>query len=321
MTTTPATFPTADGDLIRRATCPVCAGAHEPETVVDGLKYVRCTGCGLTFMDPMPTQRWYDELYAADYWEGREKEADREDETHRRLRKEHLRAVSYLRALRSIKDLPERGVLLEVGCGTGGAAASLAEALAWSAVGVEPDVASRRVASRLGVRTDAVTLDELIDQRREFDLVLLSHVLEHVVEPDAFLAQVLRVLAPQGMLIIEVPNGLTNASLHLFHPYLYTRRALTMLLAHRGLSAAVRAHGGASSRMRHHYLLAIARRADDAVVSGSVFGRSFGRAWSRAWKRSRVLRRIDGSLARRMVVADEGLLSGWSERLGTTHGP
>jgi SAM-dependent methyltransferase len=185
---------------------------------------------------------------------------------------------------------------------------------------VEPDLASRRIAAELGVRTDAASLDDLIDQRREFDLVLLSHVLEHVVEPEAFLSQVLRVLSPQGMLIIEVPNGLTNESLHLFHPYLYTRRALTTLLAHHGLAAAVCAHGGASSRMRRHYLLAIARRADGAVVAGSVFGRSFGRAWSRAWKRSRILRRIDGALVRRMVVADERLLALWAEVLGTVQG-
>jgi SAM-dependent methyltransferase len=40
-----------------------------------------------------------------------------------------------------------------------------------------------------------------------FDLVICSHALEHVVELDATLAEIARVLKPTGRLFVSVPNG------------------------------------------------------------------------------------------------------------------
>ena len=307
-------FPEAEADLGRRDSCRVCSGEHRPEPAVGRLTYVRCRSCGLVFMEPMPSQRWYDGRYAAEYWEGQAKRDDRADETSRRLRKEHLRAIAYAEVARAA-GLPPEGTLLEIGCGTGGAAATLAEALGWSAAGVEPDVASRVIATTIGVTVDATDIDGLIAHGRTFGLILLSHVLEHVVDPDRFLTQVLRLLAPNGVLLIEVPNGMTNESLHLFHPYLFTRRALTTLLLRHGLQADVFAHGGAASRMRHHFLLAVARRGGRMTVRGMRFGRRLGQAWSRAWKRGRVLHRVDALLVRRSVRAYEPLLARWERAL------
>lgn len=307
-------FPLDDSDLIRRERCPVCAATHVSGPTVDGLTFARCTDCGLVFMEPMPTQRWYDARYVADYWEGQAKRQDPFEETMRRLRKEHLRAVTYAKVA-AAAGLPDRGALLEIGCGAGGAAATLAHALGWRAFGVEPDVASRALASAIGVTVDTTSVDGFVAKGQKFDLVLLSHVLEHVVDHDRFLEQVLRLLSPDGVLLIEVPNGMTNESLHLFHPYLFTRRALTTLLGRHGLDARITAHGGASSRMRRHYLLAVGRRSDIAVVRGLRTGRSIGQAWSRAWNRGRILRRIDAALVRRCVFPDEVLLRRWRRLL------
>jgi 2-polyprenyl-3-methyl-5-hydroxy-6-metoxy-1,4-benzoquinol methylase len=304
-------FPTVEEDLVRRDACPICGGLCRPDAILGDLTYVRCQRCGLTFMQPMPSHEWYARLYEADYWEGRAQRSDTFEESARRLRKEHLRAIAYLRALRRNGALPERGTLLEVGCGTGGAGVTLADALGWDAVGVEPDGASRAVASAIGVAVDATDLETLAAQGRVFDVVLLSHVLEHVVHPQGFLDSIQRVLREDGVLLIEVPNGFTNESLHLFHPYLFTRRALTTLLSQHGLHAEVIAHGGASSRMRRHYLLAIATRSTEADVSGAKRGIRIGRAWSNAWRSGRVLRRIDRLLVERTVRADEALLDTW----------
>lgn len=307
-------FPTEEADLIRRGSCPVCGGSHHAGPEVGILRYRRCDACRLVFMDPIPAQHWYDERYAAAYWEGQAKREDRSEETARRLRKEHLRAVTYLRAARRA-GLPATGSVLEIGCGAGGAVATLAHGLGWEATGVEPDLASRELARAIGVSVDGSTIGDLIDRGRTFDLILLSHVLEHVVDGDRFLADVLRLLSPDGTLLIEVPNGMTNESLHLFHPYLFTRRALTSLLARHGLSGPVMAHGGAASRMRRHYLLAVVRRAARPQVRGLRRGRRLGQAWSRAWNRGRVLRRIDAALVRRSVRADEALLATWHRAL------
>ena len=264
-------------------------------------------------MDPMPTQSWYDELYKGEYWEGRAERQTPAEEIARRLRKEHLRAVSYLRVLAETGPSKEEGTLLEVGCGTGGAVATIADALGWDAVGMEPDRSSRDVATRIGVSLLDGDVTDLAASGQAFDLVLLSHVLEHVVDPHAFLESVLSLLGPEGRLVIEVPNGFTNESLHLFHPYLYTRRALTTLLSQHGLGVRITAHGGASSRMRRHYLLAIAGTGFEPESSGARRGFWLSRAWARAWQRNRGLRRVDRHLTDRAVAPDPVLLDRWQK--------
>lgn len=314
-------FPSSEADLIRRDRCPVCRGQHRPATVVDGLEYVRCVACGLTFMDPMPTQSWYDDLYKGEYWESMAERQTRAEEIARRLRKQHLRAICYLRVLAETGPLDEGGTLLEVGCGTGGAVATLADAFGWDAVGIEPDRSSREVATRIGVSLVDRSLEDLSADGPAFDLVLLSHVLEHVVNPHAFLESALSLLRPEGRLVIEVPNGFFNEDLHLFHPYLYTRRSLTTLLSQHGCAARVTAHGGARSRVRRLYLLSVASFGHEIVVSGGRWGFWLSRAWARAWQRNRVLRRVDRHLTDRAVAPDPVLLDRWQRAVigrGTT---
>ncbi len=105
---------------------------------------------------------------------------------------------------------PEEGhgtSLLDVGCGGGANLAAFA-ARGFTAIGVEPDEAARREASKHG-RVVPGTAESLPDEvlSRSYETVLLSHVLEHCVDPQAALANVRKVLAKSGRLILEVPNN------------------------------------------------------------------------------------------------------------------
>jgi SAM-dependent methyltransferase len=97
--------------------------------------------------------------------------------------------------------------LCDVGCGSGQAMSAFKQA-GYDAVGIEPDPAARELASHIG-EVFAGTAEALPDAvaGREFDVVLLSHVLEHCIDPAAALRNVKRLLAPQGTAIIEVPNN------------------------------------------------------------------------------------------------------------------
>jgi SAM-dependent methyltransferase len=97
--------------------------------------------------------------------------------------------------------------LCDVGCGSGQAMSAFKQA-GYDAVGVEPDPAARGLASRIGqvFGGTAETLPDAI-AGREFDIVLLSHVLEHCIDPAAALRNVKRLLGPDGTAIIEVPNN------------------------------------------------------------------------------------------------------------------
>jgi SAM-dependent methyltransferase len=97
--------------------------------------------------------------------------------------------------------------LCDVGCGSGQAMSAFKQA-GYSAVGIEPDAAPRALAGRVGnvFEGTAEALPEVI-AGREFDVVLLSHVLEHCIDPAAALCNVKRMLAPRGTAVVEVPNN------------------------------------------------------------------------------------------------------------------
>lgn len=97
--------------------------------------------------------------------------------------------------------------LCDIGCGSGQAMAAFKQA-GYDAIGVEPDPAARALASKVGQVFEG-TAESLPAAMvgREFDVVLLSHVLEHCIDPGEALGNVKGLLAPQGTAIIEVPNN------------------------------------------------------------------------------------------------------------------
>lgn len=103
-----------------------------------------------------------------------------------------------------------RPVLCDVGCGGGQAMAKFKQA-GYEAVGIEPDAGARAIAAVNGevFEGTAEALPAAMEGRK-FDVVLLSHVLEHCIDPVAALRNVKKLLAEDGTAIIEVPN---NASL------------------------------------------------------------------------------------------------------------
>ncbi len=105
---------------------------------------------------------------------------------------------------------PDRGRLLDIGCGNG----PLLQAMGrlrpgWTLAGAEQSATVRnRILALPGVTLfHAGPLDELAPG---FDLVSMVHVLEHVAHPVAFLRQAARLLAPGGVLLIQVPSFADN---------------------------------------------------------------------------------------------------------------
>ena len=99
--------------------------------------------------------------------------------------------------------------VLDAGCGVGYGTAMLARAGATEAVGV--DVAPEAVrAAAANAPQDAsfreADLRALPFADASFDLVVCFEVIEHVAEQDAVIAELARVLSPDGVLAISSPN-------------------------------------------------------------------------------------------------------------------
>jgi SAM-dependent methyltransferase len=101
---------------------------------------------------------------------------------------------------------PPEGELLDIGCANGNFLARFGEACPrWSLFGLEHSRHWRpTVLSLPGVRGFFSDLAELEGQR--FDVIVMSHVLEHIPDPVAYLGQLRGHLKDGGMLFIAVPD-------------------------------------------------------------------------------------------------------------------
>jgi SAM-dependent methyltransferase len=120
----------------------------------------------------------------------------------------NLRAAAQIAFLRT--GLPDDWAparVLDVGCSAGSMLVALS-ATAGRLTGYEPDVQMARFAAhRLPTADIRATVCDPADlPAGEFDLITMSHVLEHVPTPVEFVRGLLRALAPGGRLFVEVPN-------------------------------------------------------------------------------------------------------------------
>ena len=106
----------------------------------------------------------------------------------------------------------ETGRMLDLGCG-GGAFLQRMRAAGWSVVGTEPD---DNAAARLAPDGDFPiygSLAELVQAgEAAFDVIVLSHVIEHLPDPIHTLTTLRGLLAVGGRLVLTTPNALSLGS-------------------------------------------------------------------------------------------------------------
>ena len=142
------------------------------------------------------------------------------DEAGRRRKAAKILAV--LRHVRGLDDLSGL-TAADVGCSAGFIADELAGARAARTYGVDIDVPGLRAArTRFGDHVQFVCAagQALPFPDASLDVVVFNHIYEHVVDPDAVIADVKRVLKPDGVLYLGLGNRLGVIEPHYKLPFL-----------------------------------------------------------------------------------------------------
>jgi len=174
--------------------CLVCGGTDTRQRFVQrGYVVMRCSGCGLEFVDPTPSPAELAEYYDQSYAVPLERYAAAGERNRAR-----------------IADLerwsPARGRLLEIGASYGHSLA-LARERGWEVVGVElSPTASAHAREHFGLTVFNCDLADVPLPDASIDAAIGWHVLEHVRDPKDHLLRLAGLLKPGGILGLRVPN-------------------------------------------------------------------------------------------------------------------
>jgi SAM-dependent methyltransferase len=170
--------------------CPCCRGGFRSTPYKN---IVRCLTCNVWFVNPRPTQDEIARIYDT-------------DKTYREWGgDEAARQAMWERRLRLIKRFHEPGILLDIGAGDGAFMQGASRA-GWIVHGTEISAAGVRRTGERGFKIWQGSFTELPLRDTQFDLVTMWHVLEHVPDSLATVRNALRILKPQGLLVVAVPN-------------------------------------------------------------------------------------------------------------------
>lgn len=221
-------------------TCNACESEGPRELWrICGFHIVRCPRCGLLYVGEDPASIDFGALYDERYYTGGHEGAFSDY-----LGQAAARRAAARRRLWSLRRLKRSGRLLDVGCAAG---FFLAEAARYYEVqGVEPSVFAARFArEQLSLPVFEGTLHDARLPAAHFDLVTLWDVIEHVPDPAALLAEVARVLAPGGRVVLTTGDAgsayarACKRDWHLltppWHLYFFSRGTLGTTAARAGL--------------------------------------------------------------------------------------
>jgi len=161
-----------------------------------------CEACRCLFLHPMPDSREIERFYPADYWWNARRSGGLKklESVYRKLAlRDHIAFITRAAGDRSVD-------VLDVGCGSG-TLLGLLKQRGFRVTGLDFSAEAAAIAkAENGVDVAVGTLEEAHFPAESFDVVTLFHVMEHVTNPRLVLAQVSRVLKPNGVAILQVPN-------------------------------------------------------------------------------------------------------------------
>ncbi len=189
--------------------CPICKSSQiklflvcKDNTVSrETFDIVECISCGFKFTNPRPDEDKLGAYYKSDEYVSHSNSSKGFVHSIYQI----VRKYTLLKKLQLISKYYKTGNILDIGCGTGEFLKTFKDAK-WKTFGIEPSLDVREIAIKnygLDIRGEA-EIKKL--ETEGFDVITMWHVLEHVPELNDRIDDLKRLIKPEGIIVIAVPN-------------------------------------------------------------------------------------------------------------------
>ena|SRR5437899_2547318 len=169
------------------------------------MSVVICKKCGLVQTNPRMTLKSYYEFYNSEY----RKLLDATDEIQSIFREHYAKGKLIYEYIKTVMGKPiENGFVVEIGTSTGGILKFFQER-GNEVFGLDLGEKYIEFGKEKGLNLKVGTVEKLSELDRKPDLVILSHVVEHFLNPIKELEKITQYLKPESLIYIEVP-GIRN---------------------------------------------------------------------------------------------------------------
>lgn len=241
--------------------CPICDSTSQYDFSSRDLMfdhyvrydYQRCTNCNFIFQHPIPSAEQISSFYPNDYVVYEEKSRLKNLSNFRKSILKKYYGYTHLdtcllsdilcfipHKLNDNYEIPfvANGSLLDVGCGNGRYLDGMKK-LGWHIKGVEFNEGAVNVCRLSNLDVHHGDIFSANFDSDSFDVINISHVIEHVPGPKELFAELSRILKKNGVLIIKTPNSnalarpLFNTNWYANdvprHIYLFSEKSLSLL--------------------------------------------------------------------------------------------
>ena len=189
--------------------CPICNSSTSNQflTCIDHtvsretFHIVQCQSCGFKYTNPRPEKQSLGAYYQSE-----------EYVSHSNTKKgfinytyQIVRKYTLLKKLQLLSKYYKTGKILDIGCGTG-EFLNVCQQAKWDTTGIEPSSDARTMAIK-NYNLNILEESEIKNLSSEnFDIITMWHVLEHVPKLNERIEDLKRLIKPNGIIIIAVPN-------------------------------------------------------------------------------------------------------------------
>lgn len=180
--------------------CIFCGGEMSNHLTTGDFKIVKCVSCGIAITDPRPFMPVYEDLDFHNSPLPTEKNISK----HLPDLPVQWQQLILAQVEMVCKSTHQGARVLEIGCGEG---ILLEEIIKKGFIvkGIEPSKSGAKRASLKGIDVyEGYFKPEVFSEK--FDMVIMSHVLEHIELPDKAISGILSILKPNGCLMLTQTN-------------------------------------------------------------------------------------------------------------------